>query len=78
MNDEVEASFAELTVEILPVVRADAWVLLELLLAVGPFSQALQMDVLHGACALARSDERIPAFKFSLFLFLEADTAHLA
>ena len=75
-NDQVEALLAKLTIEILPVVRADAIVRLELLFAVSPFAQALQVDVLHGTSALARCDKRVPIL--DVFLVLEADAAALA
>ena len=73
--DQVEALLAKLTIEILPVVRADAIICLKLLLAISPLAQALQVDVLHRACAFARCDERVPFL--DVLLVLEADAAAL-
>ena len=73
-NDQVQTGLTELTIEVLPVVRGDALILLKLFLAIGPLSKALQVGKFHGASAFARCDERIPTF----FLVFKTDPTALA
>ena len=67
---------AQLAVEVLPVVATDTIIRLELLLAISPLAQTLQMDILHGAGAFAWRDERVATTK--VFFVFEADSAALA
>jgi len=66
---ECQRLLAKLTAELLPVVAEDALELLLLLFGVQPVTDALDMDELHGAYALARGDEWVPAEVVVCFFF---------
>jgi len=68
---EIKRIFAKFTDQVLPVVRADSTFLLLLLLTVSPLPQAIQMDVFHGPCTLARGDKWVVVLQ--VFFFVKAD-----
>lgn len=72
-DDKVKLRLAELAVQILPEVGNNAFAVLYLALAVGPFTQTLYMDVLHRPGALAGCDERVATSE--IFFLVEANTA---
>ena len=71
---QLEGVFADVTGQLLPVVGVDAIQFLALLLGIEPGADALDVDELGGALALARSDERVLVIVF----FFKADATALA
>jgi hypothetical protein len=64
----------KLTLESFPTIRFNILAIFSTSLGVQPLPEALKMDVAHGACALARRDQRVMSF----ILLPKANSANFA